>query len=172
MADKSKTNLFSTRNVLIGSGISLLLLAVWVIWYRNKRQELFNAILAEIRTPQDELKYGTTGTFQDMWAADFWDPVTYFKKPGISKPTIDIATAKGWVKGIYDAKGGLGGLLPDDEDAVIAAFQRAKNRSDVAKMADAFRIAYPNNTLKGFLQSFFQNKDSEQLFSLLKKLPV
>ena len=171
MADKSKYNFFSTRNVLIGSGISLVLLVAWVVWYRRQREGLFNAILTEIRSPQDTLKYGPAGTFKDMWSYGFWDPITYLGQPGIAKPTIDIATGKKWVQEINKAKG-FGGLLPDDEDAVIAVFQRLKNRSDVAKLADAYRLQYPGNTLKGFLKSFFQDKDSEELFNLLKKLPV
>jgi len=177
MADKSKTNLFSTRNVLIGSGISLLLLAVWVIWYRNKRQELFNAILTEIRTPADTLKSGITGTIDDLWSADFWEPA-YISKPGHSHASIDIATAKRLNERIYAAKGF--GILPDKEDDVIAVFQGLKNRTDIAKLADAWRMVY-KKPFKEHLQSFMNNETvwfsdrknwAQSLMSTIEKLPI
>lgn len=151
-----------------------------VLSVRKRNQQEIDELIKAIKDPtsNDSLEGGgEKGTSDDLYASGVWNPRTYLVQSGISKPTMDIATAQKYARQIYDAKGY--GLLPDKETQAVAAIQKARNRSDVAKIADAFQGLY-KEPLSLYLQSFMDNqktyfsdkKDySAEILSIIKRLP-
>lgn len=128
----------------IGLGVSLVALAgigIGLQVRRSRNKEELAALLAKINET-DTLKGGAgkTGTSSDIYDADIWNPSIYFNKAGISPPTLSIAMATPYADEIHDAKGFA--ILPDNPPQILAALRHARNRTDIAKIADAFAVKY------------------------------
>lgn len=170
--------------LLVGGTVAVLCIGLAVAVSVNKKnsKKLLDDWLAYLTNPSsnDVLEGGgELGTSDDLYSSDIWNPRIYMAKKGISNPTIDIATAKKYAQQIYDSKGL--GLLPDNERQVITIFQKMRNRTDVAKLADAFPLIAKGESLYPYLQSFMNNEGvlfsdkknyTTDILNIIKKLPV
>lgn len=144
----------------IGLGVCVALaagLSIGLVVNRNRKKREIKELIAAINNT-DTLTggAGATGTSSDIYDADIWNPRIYFKKSGVSPATMDFKTASKWAAEIYNSKGF--GLLPDNEPRAITALKHSNNRTDIAKIADAFQVNY-KQPLESFLKSFMDNTD-------------
>lgn len=165
----------------IGLGVCVAVAAaigIGVIVNRNRKKREITELLAAINNG-DPLSggLGETGTSSDIYDADIWNPRIYLKKSGISAASMDIKTATKWADEIYKSKGFS--LYPDDELRAITALKRANNRTDIAKIADAFQLKY-KQPIEAFLKTFMDNTSvllsdkknyTDEVYKIIKSLP-
>lgn len=149
-AGNNKTFLYIGLGICVATAVGL---GVGISINNSRKRKQFSELIAAIKN-DDPLKEGAgaTGTSSDIYDANIWNPRQYFKQTGISKATLDIKTATVYATQIYDAKG----YTYDNEENVIAALRHARNRSDIAKIADAFQLKY-KKPLDTYLASFMGN---------------
>lgn len=165
----------------IGLGVCVAVAAaigIGVTVNRSRKKREITELLAAINNT-DPLSggAGATGTSSDIYDADIWNPRMYMKKAGISAASMDIKTATRYADEIYKSKGFA--LIPDDELRALTALKHANNRTDIAKIADAFQIKY-KQPLEAFLKSFMDNTDvlfsdkknyTDEVQKIIKSLP-
>lgn len=133
----------------IGLGVAVAIaagLSIGLTVNRTRKRKEIEELIKAVK--------GESGLSEDIYESDIWNPRKYMQQQGISKATMDIKTATVYATNIYNSKGVA--VQPDKEQDVIAALRHARNRTDIAKIADAFQLKY-KQPLDLFLKSFMDN---------------
>lgn len=149
--------------------IIILILVVVVIIFGSK---ILNVILEALglKKGEEEKKKDAEIEAQEKTAIDFFNPNYYRIVPegykNMGRDVIPYFKAKDVAKQIHDAIG----YIYDTPEQIVAAFKKARYKSDVSKISQAFAELYKIDLLAYLADKLDKDAQRTQWLSILKEL--